>query len=193
VRLLVFGGSFNPVHVGHLVAAEELRAEFGYDVVLLVPSFDPPHKELVEDPGAEHRIAMLRLAAEGDATMVVDDCEMLRGGTSYTIDTLKDISGRYAVDGKPGLVLGDDLIPGFSAWKNPTAIAEAADIICAHRLSEGDLPLAFSHVYAHNSIVKISSSMVRDRIRAGLPFRRLIDPSVFRYIVEHGLYGFRRA
>lgn len=192
MRLLVFGGSFNPVHVGHLIMAEELRAEFGYDRVLLVPSLNPPHKELVEDPGAEHRLAMLRIAAEGDPSLVVDDCELKREGPSYTIDTLNDIGDRYAPEGKPGLVMGDDLVPGFPAWRDPAIVAEAADIVCAHRMSEGEQPLPFPHVYAHNCIVEVSSSMVRDRAGKGLPFRRLVDPSVFRYIVEHGLYGLRR-
>jgi nicotinate-nucleotide adenylyltransferase len=191
VRLLVFGGSFNPVHVGHLVVAEELSAEFGYDRVLLVPSRQPPHKDLLDDPGAEHRLAMLRAVAAGDPGIEVDDCELGRDGPSYTIDTLSDIARRHVIDGKPGLVLGDDLIPGFGSWRAPGSIAEAADIICARRLSEEELPLDFPHRYARNSVIGISSSMVRERIRSGKPFRRLLDPSVFRYIVERGLYGLR--
>lgn len=191
MRLLVFGGSFNPLHLGHLVAAEELRAEFGYDLVLLVPSRDPPHKELESDPGASRRLAMLRIAAEGDPELAVDDCELKRSGLSYTIDTLSDIQKRYSIEGKPGLILGDDLVPGFPSWRNPAEIAEAADIVCAHRSREEELPLSFPHRYAHNSMVRISSSMVRERIASGKPFRRLLDPGVFRYIVEHGLYGLR--
>ncbi len=191
MRLLVLGGSFNPVHVGHLVMAEELRAEFGYDSVLLVPSLDPPHKALRDDPGAEHRLAMLRIAAEGEPSLRVDDCEIRRGGTSYTVDTLADIASRYPIEGRPGLVIGDDLIPGFPAWREPEAIAAAADLICAHRSSFEELPLGFPHRYAKNSLVAISSSMVRERIAAGRPFRRLLDRGVFEYIVERGLYGLR--
>jgi nicotinate-nucleotide adenylyltransferase len=191
VRLLVFGGSFNPVHLGHLVLAEELRSEFGYDLALLVPSRKPPHKELVDDPGAEHRLAMLRAACEGDPGIGIDDCELGREGPSYTIDSLDDIQRRYDVEGKPGLVLGDDLIPGFPSWRRPEAIAERSDIVCAHRESAEELPLAFPHRYASNSIVGISSSMVRQRIREGRAFRRLLDPAVYRYIVERGLYGLR--
>jgi nicotinate-nucleotide adenylyltransferase len=191
VRLLVFGGSFNPIHVGHLILAEELRGEFGYDIALLVPSRQPPHKELVDDPGPEHRLAMLRAAAEGDPGLAVDDCELKRSGPSYTIDTLSDVARRYPIEGKPGLVLGDDLVQGFAGWKEPGAIARAADIICAHRSDPSELSLAFPHRYAHNSIVEVSSSAIRDRIRSGRPFRRLMDAAVFRYIVEHGLYGLR--
>jgi nicotinate-nucleotide adenylyltransferase len=191
MRLLVFGGSFNPIHIGHLVLAEELRAEFGYDLALLVPSRRPPHKDLEDDPGPEARLAMLRAAAEGDPGLGVDDCELGREGPSYTIDTLADIARRYDFEGKPGLVLGDDLIPGFPSWRDPAGIAEAADIVCAHRSSAEELPMDFRHRYAHNSIVSISSSMVRERIGSGRPFRRLLDPAVYRFVVERGLYGLR--
>jgi nicotinate-nucleotide adenylyltransferase len=191
LRLLVLGGSFNPVHIGHLVMADELRAEFGYDLVLLVPSLRPPHKDLEGDPGEERRLAMLKLAVEDDPKLAIDDCELRRAGPSYTIDTLRDLASRYAITGKPGLVVGDDLIPGFPSWRNPAEIADAADIVCAHRSSEEELPMPFPHRYAHNSIIKVSSSMVRRRIADGQPFRRLLAPGVYRYIVENGLYGLR--
>jgi nicotinate-nucleotide adenylyltransferase len=189
VRLLLLGGSFNPVHVGHLIMAEELRDEFGYGLVLLVPSFRPPHKDLVNEPGPQHRLAMLHLAAAGDPGFAVDDCELRRGGLSYTIDTLAEIAERYAIEGKPGLVVGDDLVPGFGTWHRPADIAQAADLVCAHRSCVDELPLAYPHRYAHNSLVQVSSSMVRERIAEGRPFRRLLDPSVYGYIREHGLYG----
>lgn len=189
MKLLVLGGSFNPVHVGHLIMAEEARAEFGYDLVLLVPSLKPPHKALADEPGPAHRLEMLRLAVEDDPSLAVDDCELRRGGTSYTIDTLADLSSRYDIDGKPGLLLGDDLIPGFLSWRDPKGLAEAADLVCAHRSSAAELALPFPHRYAHNSIIGISSSMVRERAESGLPFRRLLAPAVYRYILEKGLYG----
>jgi nicotinate-nucleotide adenylyltransferase len=191
LRLLVLGGSFNPVHIGHLALADEIRAEFGYDLALLIPSLRPPHKSLAEDPGPERRLEMLRLAVGDDDRLAIDACEIERGGTSYTIDTLADLSSRYRMEGKPGLIIGDDLIPGFATWRRPAELAEAADLICAHRSSEGELPLPFPHRYAHNSLVQVSSSAVRARIAAGEPFRRLLEPSVYRYIVENGLYGFR--
>ena len=189
MRILVLGGSFNPVHIGHLVMAEELRQEFGYDRVLFVPSFQPPHKNLTEEPGAAHRSEMLRLAIEDDAYSAIDGCEIERGGISYTIETLADICARHSIEGKPGLVIGDDLIPGFSSWRMPEELAKVADIICAHRSSVEELPMPFPHRYAHNSLIQISSSMVRSRISAGQPFRRLLSSAVFRYIVENRLYG----
>lgn len=191
MKLLVLGGSFNPVHVGHLIMAEELGDELGYELVLLVPTYRPPHKDLASEPGPEHRLAMLRLAAAGAPGLAVDDCEIRRGGLSYTIDTLGEIASRYAIEGKPGLVIGDDLIPGFPSWHRPAEIAAASDLVCAHRLSEAELPLEYPHRYAHNSLVKISSSLVRERIASGRSFRRLVDPAVYDYIRERKLYGLR--
>lgn len=191
MRLLVLGGSFNPVHIGHLIMAEEARSEFGYDLVLLVPSLRPPHKEVADEPGAEHRAQMLRLAIGDDKTIGLDLCEFVRGGTSYTIDTLRDLRSRYPIEGKIGLLIGDDLVPGFPSWRRPQELAEEADIICAHRISDEELPMPFPHRYARNGPIRVSSSMVRERIAEGLPFRRLVDPAVYLYIVENGLYGLR--
>ena len=189
MRILVLGGSFNPVHIGHLAMAEELRSEFGYDLTLFIPSLKPPHKSFVEDPGPERRLEMLRLAIGEDESMAVDECEIERGGTSYTIDTLAQLHERYDIEGKPGLVLGDDLIPGFPSWLRPAELASKADIICAHRSTSEDLELPFPHRYAHNSLVQVSSTMIRERVARGGPFRRLLHPDVFRFIVEKGLYG----
>jgi nicotinate-nucleotide adenylyltransferase len=191
LRILVLGGSFNPVHVGHLIMAEEAAAEFGYGLVLLVPSFKAPHKTMADDPGPEHRLAMLRLAVGDDPLMGVDDCEMRRGGTSYTIDTLAELRSRYGDGGKPGLLIGDDLVPGFPSWRDPAALASTADLVCAHRSSSRELPLDYPHRYAHNAIVEVSSSLVRERIAAGVPFRRLLAPAVYDYIIDKGLYGLR--
>jgi nicotinate-nucleotide adenylyltransferase len=191
VRLLVLGGSFNPVHVGHLVMADEARVQFGYDLVVLVPSFRPPHKDIAADPGPERRLVMLRLAVEGDRNMAVDDCELLRGGVSYTIETIRDITSRYRPDGKPGLLIGDDLMPGFPSWHEPDAISSEADLICTHRLSAERLPFPYPHRYADNRPVPVSSSLVRDLIASGGAFRYLVPAAVRDYIVENGLYGLR--
>jgi nicotinate-nucleotide adenylyltransferase len=191
LRLLVLGGSFNPVHIGHLAMVEEIRSEFDFDLALLVPSLQAPHKDGADDPGPARRLDMLKLAIGEDPFISIDACEIERGGTSYTIDTVKDISARYRVEGKVGLVIGDDLMPGFSTWRMPSELAERADIICAHRGVAAELPFSYPHRYAHNSLLQVSSSMVRSRAAEGRPFRRLLHPEVYRYIVEHGLYGLR--
>lgn len=190
MRLLLIGGSFNPPHWGHLLLAEELREEFGYDLVLLVPAARPPHKELADDPGASHRLAMLRLAAAGNPSFEVDDCEVRRSGPSYTIDTLRGLAGRYDFEGKPGFALGDDLVPGFPDWREPEAIAREAELIVARR-SGLPVELPFPHRRAVNRLIPLSSSEVRERLAAGRSVRYLLPETVREYVYEKGLYGTR--
>lgn len=191
MRLLVLGGSFNPVHLGHLAMAEDVRAQFGYDQVILVPSLNPPHKDFSADPGPAHRLAMLGLALAGSRGLLLDDCEIRRGGTSWTIDTLRDLSRRYPLEGRLGLILGDDLIPGFPSWRDPDALAREADLVCAHRATADRLPLAWPHRYADNLPLPLSSSLIRERLAKGLPARYLLPPGVYDYILAQGLYGSR--
>jgi len=191
VRLLLLGGSFNPVHLGHLVMADEVRVQFGYDLVVLVPASSPPHKGLEGDPGPERRLVMLRLAVEGDRAMAVDDAEISRGGISYTIDTIRDLASRYRPEGKPGLILGDDLLAGFPSWREPEAIAAEADLICARRLSAARPSFPFPHRCADNSLLPISSSLVRERVASGGAWAYLVPAGVRDYITENRLYGLR--
>jgi nicotinate-nucleotide adenylyltransferase len=191
VRIALLGGSFNPVHVGHLIMAEEARSRLGYDIAILVPSMRPPHKDLEDDPGPGHRLAMLALAIEGDPSFAVDDCELRRGGLSYTIDTLRDVISRLKPEGKPGLIIGDDLAEGFASWRDPEGILEIADLVLARRSGLEPIGFPYPHLRADNALVQVSSSMVRERIAAGRAFRRLVDPRVYDYILRNGLYGAR--
>lgn len=190
MRILLFGGTFNPVHWGHLVLAEELREEFGYDLVLFVPSARPPHKEVASDPGAEARLAMLTLALADNPRFAVDDCELSRPGLSYTIDTLRHLAGRAGLEGKPGLVIGDDLVPGFPSWHEPAAIAAESDIIVARRdPAVGRCPdLGFPHRMASNRLIPLSSSEIRSRVASGRSIRYLVPEAVRLYIGKGGFY-----
>lgn len=189
MRLAILGGTFNPVHVGHLFLAEEVRALLGYDVVLLVPANIPVHKSMPVEPGARHRLRLLRLARAGYPGLRVDDCELRRGGDSYSIDTVREVIRRYPLEGRPGLVIGDDLAPGFGSWKQAALLAELADLILARRGSAARTPMAFPCTYVENMLLPVSSSEVRRRLAGGLPVRNLVPPRVLRYIRRHHLYG----
>jgi nicotinate-nucleotide adenylyltransferase len=191
MKIIVFGGSFNPVHLGHVAMAAEAALEFDYDTILLVPAWRAPHKPSPDEPGPEHRLAMLRIAASGDPRVVVDECEILRGGISYTINTIRDLGSRYPLEGKPGLLIGDDLLGDFSSWREPRALADLADLVCCHRSSVSALPFDYPHRYTSNPLFQVSSSVIRARAVAGLPFRHLVHPGVYAYIAEKGLYGYR--
>lgn len=195
MNCLVLGGSFNPIHLGHLFLGQEVAEEFGYDRVLLVPSFIPPHKSMLDDPGAYARLAMARLAVADDPLFEVDDCEIRRGGVSYTIDTIAHVRERWQPAGKPGLVIGDDLVAGFGTWREPERLAHECGLIVARRSAGGNgtvaavLSMPYEHGVAHNLLLEISSTDIRARIASGKPWRRLVPGSVAAYIEDHGLYG----
>ncbi|MCL2831538.1 MAG: nicotinate (nicotinamide) nucleotide adenylyltransferase [Treponema sp.] len=132
----ILGGSFNPVHLGHLFLAEAVLAA-GYDRIILVPAFQSPFKIGAEGASPEDRLEMLCASVCGDSRFTVDDCEIRREGVSYTVDTVFDIKKRYLPDGKPGLVLGDDLLESFHLWRSSAQIAEETDLIIARRLAAG--------------------------------------------------------
>lgn len=188
MKVLIMGGTFNPIHIGHLILAEEARMEFAYDRVIMVPARNPPHKAILDDPGPDARLEMLIKACEDDDSLIVDDCELKREGTSYSIDTIRDIAMRYALKEKPGLLIGDDLMPGFPGWRNVDALAVECDLVCAHRSSESKITFPYPHRYLDNMLIPISSSMVRLRIAKGFAYRRLVPDRVWEIIETRGWY-----
>lgn len=177
--------------------AAETAEEFGYDTVVFVPSFIPPHKTLQGDASATERQEMVTLALAGSrpsgqagkprTTFIVDGCEVDRGGVSYTVDTLDVLAGRYSPEGKPALVIGDDLASGFHTWKDPDGILDRADVIVARRTGVRVVP-GFEHRQAHNTLLPVSSSDIRQRIAGGRPWRWLVPEAVAAYVESHGLY-----
>jgi len=189
MRIAIIGGSFNPPHIGHLILAEEILATRDYDTVLLIPANLPPHKIPQSDPGGEMRLAMVRASVEAWPQIIVEPCELERRGISYTVDTLGEIYRKYVCDGKPGLVIGDDLAIDFlTVWKNPEKILDLADLVVAHRLYAEKVELPYPHRYVDNIIVPVSSSLVRERIAQQGAWRSLVASPVREIIETYGLY-----
>jgi nicotinate-nucleotide adenylyltransferase len=195
VKIAILGGTFNPIHKGHLNIAAEVEKRFGYQRIVLVPANIPAHKTLEMDAGADHRLKMLELAVAPHPEFLVDDCELRRGGTSYTIDTVRELSHTYQVEGKPGLIIGDDLVEDFNTWKNVEELVELVDLIVAHRRSREKAEVGFPCRYVDNSLFPISSSQIRRALRSrGLAngpesVRRWLPPAVYDYIQRHDLYN----
>ncbi len=191
MKLAVFGGSFNPVHIGHLAAADAAHLAFGYDRVLLIPANIPPHKQLAGAVTAAARLEMLSLAVRDSDTLAVDSCEIERSGVSWTIDTLKDLQLRYAgtLEGKIGLIIGEDLVADFYSWKDPEGILEIADLITVRRPGSPPVSAPFPCRRLENPLLSISSSEIRSLIKTGGSWRYLVPESVYRYIVINKLYG----
>lgn len=187
MKTVIIGGTFNPVHNGHLYVSEELKVQFGYERVLFIPSHFQAHKSISDLVPSKNRIDMLNLAVK-DSTSVVDLCEIERGGISYMIDTVKTIQNKYSITGRIGLFIGDDLIQGLKDWHNVQELIDSVDIIVAHRNSEMELSSNILHSYLANVSINISSSDIRNRIRSGKAFRYLIPELVYSYILEKDLY-----
>jgi len=192
MKLAVLGGSFNPIHLGHLFLADAVLSNLGYDRVVLVPAYRSPFKLAVlgMEDSTRNRMEMIAACIAGDPRLTLDDCEIQRGGVSFTVDTLADIIRRYAPAGKPGLIIGDDLVGDFTQWHRSDEILAMADIIVARRLHSGVLETPYPCVQIGNDIMNISSGMVRDRIAGDGSWRYLV-PAAARAIIEgRGLYGF---
>lgn len=185
MRLAIFGGSFDPIHVGHLYIAEEVRMSLGYDRILFVPSNIPPHKRPSQKVNGEDRLRMIRLATQGNDAFAVDDYELRAGGVSYTIGTIHYVMESYDIEGKPGLIIGDDLVPGFPSWRSAEEIRSLTDIVVARR---SGLNVDHAGLSVSNVLVPVSSSDIRDRIVSGRPFRYLVPENVYDYIFNNKLY-----
>ena len=196
MKIAILGGSFNPVHLGHLFLADSVLSN-GYDRIIIVPAFQSPFKQDVDAASPKDRLEMLYASITGDPRLSVDDCEIQREGISYTIDTIMEIKEKYKPHAKPGLILGDDLVETFHLWKNASFVAQETDIILARRLAQdlstGQKEFPFPHHRLNNEVMDISSRMVREKILKGENWRYLI-PMGARWIIEdRKLYGLKRS
>lgn len=200
-RLGVLGGTFNPPHVGHLGLARAALAELALERVLLVPARVAPHKTDAEDPGAEHRLRMCRLAVAEDARIAVSTIEIDRPGSSFTVDTLRCI---HATDPEAELTLivGADMARTLPGWREPREILGLARLAVAARDGASresvrgalrGLDGEASAVFLEMAPLEVSSSQVRARAAAGDPYQDLVGAAVAGYIAEHGLYSAGRA
>jgi nicotinate-nucleotide adenylyltransferase len=189
VKLAVLGGSFDPVHIGHLSIADEVLSRFGYDRVVLVPTAVSPLKRDAAAASGDDRLRMLSASVADDPRMVVDDCEIRRGGVSYTIDTIEDIERRYRPDGKLGLIVGEDLIAAFPSWRRVDELAAKVDLLLATRDRDDDVPFAYPHQRIDNAPVRVSSRAIRRAVASGGPWRYLVPAGVRELIAQGGLYG----
>jgi len=188
MKLVILGGTFNPIHVGHLFLAEEVMSLLHYERMLFIPAFIPVHKERGKMAPPLHRQRMLELALQDTPHFSLDDCELRRGGPSYSVDTVREIMSTHDVEGKPGLVIGDDLAPGFHTWKESEQLAAMVDLIVARRNSGAVPDIGYPCTCIENRLLPVSSSEIRDRIAAGRSIRYLVPDAVIDYIDQYGLY-----
>ena len=190
-RIGVFGGSFDPIHIGHLAIAQEALWQCELDIVLFMVTARPPHKKEPVAP-VRDRLRMVGSAIEGEPHFRVSQMEIERGGASYTAETLKQLGELYP-EASFYLIVGADSAVDFSSWKNPEAVIAMANIVVAPRpgfdLSRMEPSLKGKARVFESPTIELSSTMIRNRLREGRPIRFLVPETVERYIRERGLYS----
>jgi nicotinate-nucleotide adenylyltransferase len=195
-RVGILGGTFNPPHLGHLTLAQRAASELELARVHLVPASTPPHKRSEPDPGPDHRVRMCRLLVEGAPELSVCTAEVARGGSSYTVDTLRSIHMAHP-DVEMTLIMGADSARTIPGWREPTALFELADVAVGARagtdtavVTEALAPLLGGArlEFLRAPMLDISSSLARQRAARGEPVGDLVGAGVARYVSEHGLY-----
>ncbi len=196
-RVGILGGTFNPPHLGHLMCARQAHAQLSLDRLLIIVAAVPPHKEVPDDPGIDHRVAMCRLIADSEPWLEVSELEVGRGGPSYTITTLTEIHASQPGD-ELTLIVGGDMASTLPAWHQPEAILELASLAVAERsgmrraevvdqlrlLAGGE-----NASFLDTPRFDVSSSQVRQRVRDGQEIRDLVPDAVADYIEQRRLYA----
>ena len=188
MKILIFGGSFNPLHNGHLFIAEEAKQTLKYDKVIFVPSNISSHKNDNSGLDPEARYLMLEETLKDYPDFTVDRFDLERGGVSYTIHTIDHIYKNYRFDGKPGFVIGDDLLPGFKTWKNVEELLEKIELVVVKRNSEEKIESEYPDFYIDNTVLPISSTEIRNRIKNGKSVRFLVPDKIREIIEKNGYY-----
>lgn len=198
-RIGVFGGSFDPVHMGHLTVAQDAVEQLELDRLIFVPAAVPPHKQGKTLADGRQRLEMLQLATEGNPDFEVSDMELRRGGISYTFDTMMQVRTE-----RPGaelfFIVGLDSLTILHSWKNIEQLFKLCTIVPFARGGEEPAQVA-AHIQLPEPLktgllnrliriheIEISASEIRMRLAEGLSIRYLVPPEVEMYIAEHGLY-----
>jgi nicotinate-nucleotide adenylyltransferase len=196
LRIGVFGGAFNPPHLGHLVCAQEVLLQLGLERVLFVPVGQAPHREIDDDPGREVRLEMVELAIAGDERFAVSRVEVDREGPSYTSDTL-ELFRAESPDDELFLILGGDQAAALPTWHEPEKVLERATVAAVERVgwSRSAIGIKLARLRGADRVrqldmpvIQISATGIRRRVREGRPIRYLVPADVEEYIRVRGLY-----
>lgn len=193
MNICLFGGTFDPPHIGHLIIAESILSDLDIDKIIFIPSSIPPHKPLHSYSSASSRVEMLQISIKGIPAFQISDIELNRPGASYSVDTIKQIKSQMSLSKEElYFVIGGDSLIEFQMWKNPHEILSLAQVIIAPRPSfTKDMvkPEFLEQVqFLDTPQIDISSSMIRERVREKKSIRYYVIPEVLEYIQEKRLY-----
>ncbi len=185
----IFGGTFDPIHLGHLITAQAVRELRKLDKIIFIPAFISPHKTEVHVLDAVHRLNMLKLSIEDTEYFVYSDIELRNEKISYSIETIRQLKEKYK---KLELIIGYDNIFDFKTWKEPDEIIRLVKLVVLKRKTsiEPDYKDKYyqSAVFVETPTIEISSSEIRRRVLKGLPITHLVTDKVRKYINDNNLY-----
>lgn len=198
MRVGIYGGTFSPVHNGHVAAARAFMEQMWLDILYVIPTGVTPHKDMKGDATALDRLEMCRLAFGGMEGVIVSDLEMRREGKSYTVDTLREL---YDPDGRLFLLMGTDMLMTLDKWREPDEIFRLCYPVYVRRETDGELDAPIvekikSYQDKYGKVVRrivtpaieLSSTDVRAAVAEGFPIEGAVPPAVADYIHTHGLY-----
>ena len=192
MRLAIFGGSFDPPHVGHLLASTDACEQLHLDRLIIVPAGTQPLKIGAAAATPDQRLTMARMTFGDDRRFEVSDVEVVRGGLSFTVDTLAQVAAQHPA-AERFLLLGIDVLGSFTKWKDPERILQLARPVLLERQNEAEVivPEAFRESRAIRLTTRridVSSTEIRDRVRSGRSIRGFVTESVAAFIERGGLY-----
>ena len=186
-RIGIFGGTFNPPHLGHLVLAQESLRKLKLEEVIFIPARIPPHKE-IKDNNANMRRKMVALACRDNPQFKVSGIEFKRRAVSYSVDTLRRLRKRYGKNAELFFITGSDSLNELESWKNIDEVLKLSNFVVAVRPGFPATKLKRKVKFIEIPALDISSSMIRDRVRRSRSIRYLVPGPVRNFIIKHGLY-----
>lgn len=190
MRIGILGGTFNPIHNGHLIIAEQVRIKFGLSKVLFIPCNIPYHKKSIGLASAKHRLAMVKLAIKDNPYFEASDIEIKRGGLTYSIDTIRYLKNTYPAGTQFYFIIGVDSLPELPLWREIKTLAKLCRFVAIDRpgFIRPKLKLSARISYLSYPLIDISSSRIRHSIKQRQSVKYLVPGSVQQYINKHKLY-----
>jgi nicotinate-nucleotide adenylyltransferase len=198
MRIGVLGGTFDPVHTGHIELVESVLAQLKLEYVLFVPAGNPYFKTERYVTPAEQRLEMVRLAIRGKPGLKVSTMEIERLGPSYTVDTIAELRTRLAPEDEIYFMLGWDILQELARWHEPSRLIQLCYLVAVPRIGypipdlkplEKEVPgISQRVIVLGEPTINISATVIRERVAGGLSIKHLVPDAVARYIKEHGLY-----
>jgi nicotinate-nucleotide adenylyltransferase len=188
MRIGILGGTFDPIHNGHLYLAEKVSAELHLDKIIFIPAYLPPHKTDIKVTPARHRYSMLKLAIENNKKFEISGIEIRRKGRSYSVDTLKELRKKYGLSAEMFFITGSDSLKDLDKWKDLKGILLLSRFVLVERPHFEIRTNPKDFIILRIDAKDISSTEIRDRIKKAQPINKLLPSKIREYIKKYNLY-----